>query len=33
MTMIDAVLMNGSQYLCLLGLLALAWARLQRSDT
>ena len=30
MTMIDAVLMNGAQYLCSLGLLAMAWARLQR---
>ncbi len=32
MTMIDAVLMNGSQYLCSLGLLAMAWGWLQRSE-
>ena len=33
MTMIDAVLMNGAQYLCSLGLLAIAWGWMQRSDT
>ena len=29
MTVIDAVLFNGSQYIVSLGLLALAWASLQ----
>jgi hypothetical protein len=33
MTMIDAVLMNGAQYLTSLGLLAMAWGWLQRSDS
>ena len=33
MTMINEVLFNGSQYIVSLGLLALAWASLQRSDT
>ena len=32
MTMIDAVLFNGSQYIVLVGLLALAWASLQRKN-
>lgn len=32
MTMINEVLINGSLYVCLLGALALAWARIQRSD-
>ena len=32
MTMIDAVLMNGAQYLCSLGLLAMAWGWLQRRE-
>jgi len=31
-TMIDAVLMNGAQYIVSLGLLALAWTCLQRSE-
>ena len=33
MTMMDAVLFNGSQYIVSLGLLALAWASLQRKYT
>ena len=33
MTMIDAVLMNGSQYLCSIGLLAMAWGWLQRGNS
>jgi hypothetical protein len=33
MTMIDAVLFNGSQYIVSLGLLALAWASLHRKNT
>jgi hypothetical protein len=33
MTMIDAVLFNGSQYIVSLGLLALAWATLQSKNT
>lgn len=33
MTMIDAVLINGSLYLTSLGLLAMAWGWLQRSDS
>ncbi len=33
MTMIDAVLLNGAQYIVSLGLLALAWATSQRSGT
>jgi len=32
MTMINEVLLNGSLYVCSLGVLALAWARLQRRD-
>jgi hypothetical protein len=32
MTMINEVLMNGSLYLCSLGVLGLAWASLQRSE-
>ncbi len=31
MTMIDAVLFNGSQYIVSVGLLVLAWASLQRN--
>ena len=31
MTMINEVLFNGSQYIVSLGLLALAWASIQRS--
>ncbi len=30
MTMIDAVLLNGSQYIISLGILAIAWGWLQR---
>ena len=33
MTMFNAVLFNGSQYLVSLGLLALAWGWLQRKHT
>ena len=33
MTMINAVLLNGSQYIVSLGLLALAWASSQRRGT
>lgn len=33
MTMISAVLFNGSLYIVSLGLLALAWASLQRSNS
>jgi hypothetical protein len=33
MTMINAVLFNGSLYIVSLGLLALAWARLQRGNS
>lgn len=33
MTMIDAVLFNGAQYIVSLGLLALAWVGAQRSGT
>ena len=33
MTMIDAMLFNRSQYIVSLGLLALAWASLQRTNT
>jgi len=33
MTMINAVLMNGSQYLASVGLLAMAWRWLQRNDS
>ncbi len=33
MTMINAVLMNGSQYVASIGLLAMAWGWLQRSDS
>jgi hypothetical protein len=32
MTMINEVLINGSLYLCSLGVLGLAWARIQRKD-
>jgi hypothetical protein len=32
MTMINEVLINGSLYLCSLGVLGLAWASLQRSE-
>ena len=32
-TMIEAVLFNGSQYIVSLGLLAFAWANLQRKNT
>jgi hypothetical protein len=32
MTMINEVLINGSLYLCSLGVLGLAWAKLQRSE-
>ena len=31
MTMINEVLMNGVLYLCLLGVLGLAWGHVQRS--
>jgi hypothetical protein len=33
MTMIEAVLFNGSLYIVSLGLLAMAWGWLQRSDS
>jgi hypothetical protein len=33
MTMIGAVLFNGSQYIVSLGLLAMAWGWLHRSDS
>jgi len=33
MTMIDAVLLNGLLYLSSLGLLAMAWGWLQRSES
>jgi hypothetical protein len=32
MTMINEVLINGSLYVCSLGVLGLAWASLQRSE-
>jgi hypothetical protein len=32
MTMINEVLINGTLYLCSLGVLGLAWASLQRSE-
>jgi len=32
MTMINELLINGTLYLCLLGVLGLAWASLQRSE-
>ena len=32
MTMINELIINGSLYLCLLGVLGLAWASLQRSE-
>jgi hypothetical protein len=33
MTMIDAVLFNGSQYIVSLGLLAMAWGWVHRSNS
>jgi|CXWL01.1.fsa_nt_gi hypothetical protein len=33
MTMIEAVLFNGSQYIISLGLLAMAWGWMQRRDS
>jgi hypothetical protein len=32
MTMINEVLINGSLYICSLGVLGLAWASIQRSE-